>query len=191
MLHVGEGSNLDPSSIHLACQHSALVLQVHCDQRAGGLTFVVVGTVGQAFVARGDATNWCTCTQLIKRSTTRFCRNAEHIEYKPFLQHNNFEWPHEVYSSVSFSGMKKKQVPGNPPPPSFNSKEDNMSKVKVVLKLVNGRLSLTVQKGNNIEELNKETNGQERIWNPAVLVMIMEMMRQRRASQCRFLLAIP
>ncbi len=56
MLHVGEGSNLDPSPIHLACQHSALVLLVHCDQRGGGLTFVVVGTVGQAFVARGDAT---------------------------------------------------------------------------------------------------------------------------------------
>jgi hypothetical protein len=66
-----------------------------------------------------------------------------------------------------------------------------MSKVKVVLKLVNGRLSLTVQKGNNIEELNKETNRQERISNPAVLVMIMEMMRQPRGSQCRFFLAIP
>jgi hypothetical protein len=56
VLHVGEGSNLDPSPVYLACQHSALVLLVHCDQRGGGLTFVVVGTVGQAFVARGDAT---------------------------------------------------------------------------------------------------------------------------------------
>jgi hypothetical protein len=56
VLHVGEGSNLDPSPIHLACQHSALVLLVHCDQRGRGLTFVVVGTVGQAFVAPGDAT---------------------------------------------------------------------------------------------------------------------------------------
>jgi hypothetical protein len=66
-----------------------------------------------------------------------------------------------------------------------------MSKVKVVLKLVDGRLSLTVQKGNDIEELNKETNRQERISNPAVLVMIMEMMRQPRGSQCRFFLVIP
>jgi hypothetical protein len=56
VLHVGEGSNLDPSPIHLACQHGALVLLVHCDQRGGGLTFVVVGTVGQSFIARGDAT---------------------------------------------------------------------------------------------------------------------------------------
>jgi len=38
-----------------------------------------------------------------------------------------------------------------------------MSKVKVILKLVNGRLSLTMHKGNNIEERNKETNRQERI----------------------------
>jgi len=66
-----------------------------------------------------------------------------------------------------------------------------MSKVKVILKLVNGRLSLIVHKGNNIEELNKETNRQERISNPAVLVMIREMMRQPRESQCRFFLAIP
>jgi hypothetical protein len=40
-----------------------------------------------------------------------------------------------------------------------------MSKVKVILKLVNGRLSLTVHKGNTIEERNKETNRQERILN--------------------------